>query len=672
MCHARVEITAPRLICAGVTKSIFTTQTYSAYWWNTGANTRSIDITMPGRYSVIVLDAFGVTDSGFVDVGIGSPPKPYIGNSYEYICSGDIVVLRAQSNFARYLWNTGETTNEIKVSSGGAFSVSVEDSSGCVGTSDVTNIVVIQKPSPQINGVNAACRDALVVYNASNRSGETYTWFVDGGTVVSGQGTSTITVSWQRTGRIDLRISVNRPDGGTCDSLQSLFVRVGDKLQPELLTRKNSFCDGGSLTLQAADGFASYLWNTGVSGKSIVVTKPGSYWVTVTDGSGCSGASDTLRVRVWPKPNLSIKGPTGFCGTNTITLVAEAENDDVVFWEWNTGAKTRSIQTSAFGTYSVIGWTLDGCMDTTSIIVTPITNIGATATAVDFGTVPIAQPVTKLMRVQNLNNFDIIVTSFNHGRTDITATPLPPIPIPANSYVDFSLTWVPLNEGDMSATVEIVVSNGACTDTITSLIRGFVKPMPRNIFIDARIADTTLSVGSELSLPILLSVSDKLGLLQSVVMSVEWNNNVFRVDAITNATIVSDATLNGYRTVQLVIDYASSPTLVPSLIGRVLLTPPFNTPVRFLNLSGNANAEIAVNTENGSVTGSGCFLPGRLVLFSSKTISAVKIFTLDGRFVRSVPYSDYSNGLNLQLGRPHIMYFHDAKDDLVGVGLYSN
>ena len=51
-------------------------------------------------------------------------------------------------------------------------------------------------------------------------------------------------------------------------------------------------------TLDAGNGFSSYLWNTGESTQSIVVTQQGDYHVAVQNKEGCSG-TDTIVVRHW-------------------------------------------------------------------------------------------------------------------------------------------------------------------------------------------------------------------------------------------------------------------------------------------------------------------------------------------------------------------------------------
>ena len=51
------------------------------------------------------------------------------------------------------------------------------------------------------------------------------------------------------------------------------------------------------MTLNAGSGFSSYLWTTGSTSPTIVVSASGSYGVTVTDAYGCTN-SDVISVTV--------------------------------------------------------------------------------------------------------------------------------------------------------------------------------------------------------------------------------------------------------------------------------------------------------------------------------------------------------------------------------------
>jgi hypothetical protein len=54
-------------------------------------------------------------------------------------------------------------------------------------------------------------------------------------------------------------------------------------------------CNTCEVTLDAGEDFASYLWNTGATGQTLMVDEPGWYSVTVTTEHGCT-AVDSVEV----------------------------------------------------------------------------------------------------------------------------------------------------------------------------------------------------------------------------------------------------------------------------------------------------------------------------------------------------------------------------------------
>ena len=82
-------------------------------------------------------------------------------------------------------------------------------------------------------------------------------------------------------------------------------------------------CSGGSITLSAPSGFSSYLWNTGSTASSLVVSQSGNYSVTVTNNNGCSRTSNPFTV------NASFIAAPQVC----IVGVDSLTNENRVVWE---------------------------------------------------------------------------------------------------------------------------------------------------------------------------------------------------------------------------------------------------------------------------------------------------------------------------------------------------
>lgn len=111
-----------------------------------------------------------------------------------------------------------------------------------------------------------------------------------------------------------------------------------------------TFCSGESVTLTAPEA-AAYLWNTGATSQSIVVTEAGTYSVVITDSLGCQGTSPGVEVVVDPDetPQITAQGDTSFCHGSSVLL----SSTPAASYLWNTGDTTQSIEVSTSGVYSV-------------------------------------------------------------------------------------------------------------------------------------------------------------------------------------------------------------------------------------------------------------------------------------------------------------------------------
>lgn len=69
-------------------------------------------------------------------------------------------------------------------------------------------------------------------------------------------------------------------------------------------------CTGSTLDLDAGFGFSNYWWSTGDSTQVTTVNAPGSYYLLVTNASGCSTVSDTIYVVPNTRPSISVVGDT--------------------------------------------------------------------------------------------------------------------------------------------------------------------------------------------------------------------------------------------------------------------------------------------------------------------------------------------------------------------------
>ena len=101
-----------------------------------------------------------------------------------------------------------------------------------------------------------------------------------------------------------------------------------------------SICAGQSLVLTAPDGFQSYQWNTGESGRTIQINQQGTYMVNVTDVNGCKGSAT---VNVAPNGPVEIDwlAAKGF-STGDMTSIHHADQKGNTYLAYNWDATMSS------------------------------------------------------------------------------------------------------------------------------------------------------------------------------------------------------------------------------------------------------------------------------------------------------------------------------------------
>src|SRR3954454_3777890 len=112
-----------------------------------------------------------------------------------------------------------------------------------------------------------------------------------------------------------------------------------------------TFCQGGSVSLDAGAGFASYLWSNGDTTRTIGVTTNGTFTVRVTGAGGCqslASAPVNVTATTLPLATITPSGPATFCQGGSVTLDAGA---GFASYLWSNGDTTRTIGVATNGTF---------------------------------------------------------------------------------------------------------------------------------------------------------------------------------------------------------------------------------------------------------------------------------------------------------------------------------
>ncbi|GEM_PF-639286 len=271
-----------------------------------------------------------------------------------------------------YLWHDGQTTKDLFGVTGGPYTLTVTDASGCVATltgelgqPDAINVMETL--------MNGACgeKGAIDIFVSGGTAPYTYNWS-------SGETTEDLTNL--ATGTYTITVT----DANSCEG--NLTVNISNSGDISIdLSSTNPTCAteaNGSVTAMITGGQnpLTYEWSNGATTSSIENVVAGTYAVMVTDGTGCSAMAE-LTLTAPTGVNLSLTASTPECGVTTGSISLEVTGGTAPYiYAWNNAATTQNINNLTEGTYEVTVTDANGCTGTAAASVTTNSDITATTT----------------------------------------------------------------------------------------------------------------------------------------------------------------------------------------------------------------------------------------------------------------------------------------------------
>jgi len=193
------------------------------------------------------------------------------------------------------------------------------------------------------------------------------------------------TIEWS-TGETSQSIQVNKSGEYSVFVTDDWGYEYVDTIQidfPEINQIPNQIlCLGDTLKWDCGlAGDYTYAWSTGETSQAIVITKAGTYSVTVTDNAGYFITSKPVTITVDSFPKTASLGPdTLLCKGNVIQLQTGAEY--AKSYEWFNGEETSYCVVDAPGKYSVAVVDSNNCVAKDTVViavhgVAPIVNFVA-------------------------------------------------------------------------------------------------------------------------------------------------------------------------------------------------------------------------------------------------------------------------------------------------------
>lgn len=430
-------------------------------------NTTVAGAVMIDAYTSLATDSDASNDHFMMMINVVANPVVNLGADAT-LCVGQTMTLDAGNAGATYSWSTADVTQTIVVSSPQTVTVTVTNTTGCVGSDDI----VLSAPSAiQVmtsNIVNVNCNGGnngeISAMGMGGTNNYTYTWSNNQtGATATGltAGTYTVTVS-----------------DGCASPVTSQPVTI---TQPSPITASvaatNETCpnaaNGTASVTNIAGGTAPYSvsWSNGASGNTISGLAPNVYTPMIMDVNGCMLMGTPVAVNAAVAITTTTTSTNETCpnvadGTASVNITGGTAPYTV---SWSNGMSGASISGLTAGTYIATTTDVNGCSGGTASVT--ITTTGSTPTA-GFTSV-----VTGVGAV-NFTNTSVGAASYDWDFGDTNTSTQQN---PAHTYTTngtFQVTLIVTNPcGNDTIIQEVVITGVAIENALLSNVSAYPNPV---------------------------------------------------------------------------------------------------------------------------------------------------------------------------------------------------
>jgi hypothetical protein len=387
--------------CSGSTGNVFTTETgKSNYVWTvsaggtitSGGGTTDNSVTVTWNTlgvqtaSIIYTDSHGCTaeTATVKNVTVVSLPVPTLSGAATACINHTNNIYTTEAGNSNYVWTVSpggtvtsggtSTDNSVTITWNrtGAQYVSVNYTLGssCTAASPtVKNITVVPSPIPTISGPASICSGVSGNVYTTEAEMLNYTWIVSaGGTITSGGGSAsnTVTVTWATAG--DQSVSVNYQNASGCEGVTAGIQNVTVKASPvPTISGAGSLCGNMSTVEYSTEaGKSNYVWTlssggsitseSGTNAISISWSTPGTHTITASymNSNGCTAVTPTEKtVSVGPLPVVTLSGPATACVTHPGKVYSTESGMTNYSWTVSPGGTITSGGTSSDNSVTV-------------------------------------------------------------------------------------------------------------------------------------------------------------------------------------------------------------------------------------------------------------------------------------------------------------------------------
>lgn len=298
-----IEIIAPDSICVGAAFNIIVRKNKSCGKIITLYSSPGMQLLQQLNDSTYT---FKINQSGnnlllarFRDCDEGKTTKPIIATAFDSqpiklsfhdttLCIGNSLIINAPLGYKSYSWNNGPSSSEsINVNKSGWQYIDVESYCGTHSFDSVkinydSSLLKLSSLQKEI-----CIGDTALLEIKSDSFLHNYIWHPIQNIRVNSQNNTIQTwPSFTTSYKLEALSKYN------CSVSDSALITVFQLPSDNVISKSNfDLCKGDSLSIQADQLFAHYLWNTGDTTRTVSIKNSGDYYVIVYDEHNCSNTS---------------------------------------------------------------------------------------------------------------------------------------------------------------------------------------------------------------------------------------------------------------------------------------------------------------------------------------------------------------------------------------------
>ena len=322
--------------------------------WDNGATTEDITGLATGAYVITVTDAAGCATSYTESIQDVSPGFSIaVTSATDEVCSdgsGAIdISATGGANPISYVWNNGETTEDISFLNAGTFSVVATDNNGCELYASAT----IEGEGISVGSVSVSDE---ICGNASGSIDIAFSGGVNPYSFAWSNGAITEDISGLTAGTYSLTLT----GAGGCSYSDSYTVgnsTSGLAITSTTAIDENCGDGNGVINVSTTGGFLPllYNWDNGAMTEDLTGLSAGTYMLTIEDANGCTvGTSGTVvnNAAGFSASINTVNDET--CGDTTGAIDIDVTGGSLPYsFVWNSGQITEDISGIAAGTYEI-------------------------------------------------------------------------------------------------------------------------------------------------------------------------------------------------------------------------------------------------------------------------------------------------------------------------------